>query len=81
LREYGFNEGEYKKVIVTWGWTDDAKREADAADIDLWDFRVVVRGIDTAIRDDPSYFGDDTLRTIGLFVKATGEMERSTSGD
>jgi hypothetical protein len=30
LREYGFREGEYRRFIVTWGWTEDAKREADA---------------------------------------------------
>src|SRR5262249_16552347 len=36
LHEYGFKDGEYKKVIVTWGWTDDAKREADDAGIELW---------------------------------------------
>ena len=34
LREYGFTNGNYKKVIVTWGWTEDAKREADAAGIE-----------------------------------------------
>src|SRR5437899_5147631 len=42
LSDYGFIEGKYKKIIVTWGWTDDAKREADAAGIELWDFRDVV---------------------------------------
>jgi hypothetical protein len=71
LREYGFREGEYKKIIVTWDWTEDAKREADAAGIELWKFRDVVGAIAAAVKDQTSYFGDDTLRTIGLYVKAT----------
>jgi hypothetical protein len=74
LHEYGFMVGSYKKVIVTWGWTEDAKREADAAGIELWDFREVVSRIATAIEHKTSYFGDDTLRTIGLYVKACKEM-------
>jgi hypothetical protein len=79
LREYGFTDGNYKKVIVTWGWTEDAKREADAVGIELWDFRDVVSRIATAIEHETSYFGDDTLRTIGLYVKAGKEMNRSTA--
>jgi hypothetical protein len=39
LLEYGFTDGKYKKIIVTWGWTEDAEREAEAAGIELWDFR------------------------------------------
>jgi hypothetical protein len=78
LREYGFTDGKYKKIIVTWGWTDDAKREANAAGIELWDFRDVVSRIATAIENETSYFGDDTLRTIGLYVKAGKQMSRQT---
>jgi hypothetical protein len=74
LREYGFKE--YKKIVVTWGWTEDAKREADTAGIDLWDFRDVVGQIAAAVRDQTGYFGDDTLRTIGLYVKAGQEVDR-----
>jgi hypothetical protein len=73
LREHGFTSGKYRKIIVTWGWTDDAKRQADAAKIELWDFRDLVSRIATAIQEKTSYFGDDTLRTIGLYVKASNE--------
>jgi hypothetical protein len=54
-------------------WTDDAKGQADAANIELWDFRKIVNDISTTIKKQRSYFGDDTLRTIGLFVRAQGE--------
>lgn len=29
LRKYGFKKGNYSKVIVTWGWTTEAKKAAD----------------------------------------------------
>jgi hypothetical protein len=73
LSEYGFKDRHYKRVIVTWGWTDDAKRQADAAGIELWDFRKIVNAIAKAIKDQRSHFGDDTLRTISLFVRAQDE--------
>ncbi|MFC2014172.1 hypothetical protein ACFLU8_04820, partial [Chloroflexota bacterium] len=42
LAEYGFNKGNYTRVIVTWGWTDEAKKEADLAKISLWHFRDIM---------------------------------------
>ena len=53
LREYGFGDGGYKKIIVTWDWTEDAKREAGDAKIELWDFRKVVREISQATGGPP----------------------------
>jgi hypothetical protein len=74
LRKYGFMKGKYKKIIVTWGWTEEAKREATRWKIELWDFRDdVLRGIATTVKDQTGYFGDDTLRTIGLYIKARAE--------
>lgn len=73
LGEYGFTPGKYKRIIVTWGWTDDAKEQADLAEIELWDFRKIVNDISSTIMAERSYFGDDTLRTIGLFVRAQKE--------
>jgi hypothetical protein len=74
LSEYGFTPGKYERVIVTWGWTDDAKEQADLAGIALWDFRKIVGDISSTIVAERSYFGDDTLRTIGLFVRAQKEI-------
>jgi hypothetical protein len=61
---------------VTWGWTEDGKREADAAGIQLWDFREVVGRIAEAVKDQTGYFGDDTLRTIELYVEAGQDRGR-----
>lgn len=75
LTEYGFREGSYKKVVVTWDWTPDAKAAADAEGIELWDFRKLMRDIAKSIRDTRSYFTDDTLRTINLFARALVDVE------
>jgi len=75
LAEYGFKEGSYKKVVVTWDWTHDAKAAADAEGIELWDFRKLMRDIAKSIRDTRSYFTDDTLRTINLFARALVDAE------
>lgn len=70
LRKYGFKKGNYTKVIVTWGWTKEAKQKADDEGIILWDFRDILKEIAGACRDKKTYFTDDTLRTIQLFVKS-----------
>lgn len=75
LKEYGFEKGAYKKVVVTWDWTPDAKAAADAEGIELWDFRKLMRDIAESIRDTRSYFTDDTLRTINLFARALVDAE------
>ena len=67
LAKYGFEGGNYAKVIVTWGWTDDAKLEAGRAGVILWDFRDLLTEIAKLCHGNKSYFTDDTLRTIQLF--------------
>ena len=76
LREFGFEEGEYKRVIVSWGWTDGAKEQADALGIELWDFRQIITDIAEDAREKRTYFTDDTLRTLHLFVRAMDEQDR-----
>ena len=75
LAEYGFKQGSHKKVVVTWDWTPDAKTAADAAEIELWDFRQIMREIAQSIRNTRSYFTDDTLRTINLFARALADAD------
>ncbi len=70
LKEYGFKKGNYTKVIVTWGWTDEAKRMADRNGIKLWDFRNIIQSIGERSKHEKTYFTDDTLRTLQLFVRA-----------
>ena len=71
LKEYGFKPGSYTKVVVTWDSTAEAKVAAKNAEIEIWDFRDLMRKIDGSIRHKRSYLTDDTLRTIGLFARAT----------
>lgn len=71
LSEYGFHPGEYTRVIVSWGWTDEAAQQAESLGITLWDFRDVMHEIAESFRDAKIYFTDDTLRTLNLFVHAT----------
>lgn len=71
LRKYGFEQGNYRKVVVSSGWTDEAADEARKADIELWDFRKdVMQEIERVVKHEHSYFTDDTLRTIHLYVLA-----------
>ena len=76
LKEYGFDEGNYSKIVVTWGWKPEAKKLADEKGIVLWDFRNLLREIASACRDNKTYFTDDTARTIQLFDKAVNEKSR-----
>lgn len=77
LKDYGFEPGAYTKIIVSLGWEAEAKAAAEVEQIQLWDFRDLMREIADSIRGKRSYFTDDTLRTIGLFVLASeGRMTR-----
>jgi hypothetical protein len=69
LKEYGFEPGSHAQVMISWGWTDDAEA-ADAANIQLWDFHNLMRERANSLKGKRSYFSDDTLRTIGLYVRA-----------
>ena len=50
LAKYGFKPGGYTKVIVTCGWTPDAKEAADQQDITLWDFREIMREMASVLK-------------------------------
>jgi len=70
LKEYGFRPGSYTKVIVSWGWTDEAAVEAERLGIELWDFREIMSEIAESIKGKKIYYTDDTLRTLHLFAIA-----------
>lgn len=76
LKQYGFAAGWYKRVIVTWGWTEDAGGEAAAHDVELWDFRTIVREIAHSSGSRDMYFTDDTIRTLQLYAKAMQEEKK-----
>ncbi len=79
LQEYGFQPGHYARVIVTWGWEAAAQLQAEAAGVELWDFRDIVREIAGAIRGSREYFTDDTLRTLNLFIHAEDESRSAAA--
>jgi hypothetical protein len=71
LEEYGFAEGTFKRIIVTWGATDEANQAALEAGIEIWDFRKLILEIGECHKTAKTYFTDDTARTIQLFAMAT----------
>ena len=77
LEGMGFKKGEYTRVIVTWGWTSEAAKQAEVVGIELWDFRSVIREMAQTIKGSRAYFSDDTLRTLNLFIHASDEAIRS----
>jgi len=70
LAEFGFRDGKYERVIVSWGWREAAAHEAKEQGIILWDFREILRGIADSVGAGKVYYTDDTLRTLQLFYKA-----------
>jgi len=75
LKEYGFKEGNYKKIIVTWGWNDDVPEAAKQAGVILWDFRDILNEIAQVHGRDRTYFIDDTMRTLQLMARTMLERE------
>ena len=76
LAEHGFAPGKYGKVVVTWGWTPDAKQQADRCGVELWDFRDLMAEITERFKDDKIYFTDDTLRTLHLYAKSLSRLKQ-----
>lgn len=80
ISNYGFKAGNYTKVIVTWGWATEAKENADREGIILWDFRSILEEIAEKCQNNKTYFMDDTLRTIQLFLKAGAGSDPNLAG-
>ena len=78
LGRYGFNPGQYSKIVVSWGWEEAAKGEALNRGIELWDFRDILKEIAAPSEKKRVYFTDDTLRTLQLYARA--EKERRQGG-
>lgn len=67
LQQYGFQPGNYKQIIVSWGWEDGLVDIAQAEGIELWDFRDIMNDISSYCHQKKTYYIDDTLRTLQLF--------------
>ena len=70
LNTFGFSPGNYKKVIVSWGWEQDVPDAAAQAGVMLWDFRDILTEIAKKSRSHSTYFTDDTMRTLQLMAMA-----------
>jgi hypothetical protein len=79
LRDYGFKRGNYSKVVVTWGWTEEAARKAKKKHVILWDFRDLIDEIAEASRHQRSHFTDDTIRTLQLYMRAMGHRKQAVA--
>jgi hypothetical protein len=73
LAKYGFEQGAYQKVIVSWGWEEPVEVEAEAQGIQLWHFADILKAITETFKETKVYFTDDTLRTLQLYAMATLE--------
>ena len=73
LKDFGFRRGNYKRIIVTWGWTGEAHTVARKNQVELWDFRDLLMEIGQTFERDRTYFTDDTLRTLQLYARAGAE--------
>jgi hypothetical protein len=80
LREYGFKQGVYKRVIVTWDWTGEAARSARSEGIELWKMRDLLRDLGELSGKTRSRSVDDTARTLQLFHRGMKEYEKEKRG-
>ncbi|WP_152555740.1 hypothetical protein [Ferriphaselus sp. R-1] len=71
LRNYGYENGNYSRVIVTWGATDEARIKAKACGVEIWYFPDLLTEIAKFHSNNRQYFTDDTARTIQLYAMAT----------
>jgi len=77
LAGFGFKDGNYTKVIVSWGWEEGVEEEAKEHGVLLWDFRKLMREIGEKVMGKRVYFGDDTMRTLHLFALAMTENTKT----
>ena len=70
LKVYGFEQGNYQRIIVTWDATDEARKEAEKNGIVIWDLPNLLNEIADEHLKHRRYFTDDTARTIQLYAMA-----------
>ena len=70
LKHLGFTPGNYRKIIVSWGWESDVPDAARKAGVELWHFKDLLCEIATKCKADTTYFTDDTMRTLQLMTLA-----------
>lgn len=76
LEKYGFEDGQYTKIIVTWDVEDGVIERARCQEIEIWQFPQLMAEIQDTIKHGREYYGDDTLRTLHLFDRALRKFEK-----
>ncbi len=56
LKSFGFLPGNYRKVVVSWGWEEDVPPAAKQAGVELWHFGDILKEIAEKSRADLTYF-------------------------
>jgi len=70
LHTYGFDPGNYHKIIVTWDCEPTAKETAKQNDIKIWEFPDLLNEIVALAGTGKHYVMDDTVRTLQMLVYA-----------
>lgn len=70
LHTYGFDPGNYHKIIVTWDCEPDAKETANQNDIEVWEFPDLLDKIIDMAGKGKHYVMDDTVRTLQMLFYA-----------
>jgi hypothetical protein len=72
LAGYGFTPGRYTRVIVSWGASDEALRKVadEYRNLEIWDFRDIVRKLAALAASTKTYYVDDSMRTLQLYDRA-----------
>ena len=76
LKTYGFEEGNYNRIIVTWDATPEAREKAKTNGIEIWDLPKLLKEIADEHLQSRQYFTDDTARTIQLYAMAIKNSRR-----
>lgn len=69
LAEYGFKGKNYKKVIVSLGWSNDVVPIAEKEDIELLDFGTVLEELVGRYKESSQHFNNDAIVTIQYLNK------------
>jgi hypothetical protein len=70
LHTYGFDPGNYHKIVVTWDCELAARGTAKENGIEVWEFPDLVDEIVAMASHGLKYVMDDTIRTLQMLVYA-----------
>ena len=70
LKEYGFDESKYQKIIVAWDWEVDVEPIAKEKAIRLVRFKDILQKMQDKFGKETAYYSDDTVRLLQLLKKS-----------